>query len=523
MVHAQRGADTVLKGSTIEVTQSYKPKVKQAPKPEWKPAMPAVDTSRPRLNFDVPQQTLYYAYNSTPLRPLALGKNTGEQAYPNYVKLGGGNLSTIYGEAGIGSIRGKDHETAIHLHHISQKGQIVNQRSSLSGADAAFAMHKPAEDWHAGLSAAHNRYSYYGYDHMLYNYEQEDVRQAYTSVRISAGMDNNKDTSSELSYAPDISASYYAARHNTSEISAMLHVPVTYKLNKSLGLHIDLSGAVASYKADTITTPNNYVIAAPGLKLNTKNFSGHALVGFGLGKGSNGYILPDLQATLELPNLSAWVTGGWKASLRQNTYEQLTTENPYMASLYPVVQTRRDEIFLQVQGGGGDHFAYSAKASWWNYAGLPTFLNDTGDQKTFRLIYQDVQAISAQVSGRYFVARHWSAGLTAELFSFYSSTDLHVWHEPTTRITADVTYDVTKKLHTSLGFCFLGGIHARDAQYNAIVLNPVTDLNINGEYQILPRLSAFLQVNNLLNNKYQRWYGYQVYGINIYGGLRLKF
>lgn len=522
-VHAQRGADTVLKGSTIEVTQSYKPRVKQVPKPEWKPAMPAVDTARPHLTFDVPQQTLYYAYNSTPLRPLALGRDMGDKAYPNYVKAGGGNLGTIYGEAGIGGIRGKDYETAIHLHHLSQKGKIVNQQTSLSGGDATFAMHRKNEDWHVALSGSHNRYGNYGYDHLLYNYSKEAVQQAYTLVKLSAGMDNSKDTTAESAYAPEVSAYYYMARNNTSELSASLRVPVTYKLNKNLGLHMDLSGAATSYKADTITTPNSYVIAAPGIKLNTKNFYGQALVGFGLGKGSEFYMLPDVQATLLLPNLEARVSGGWKASLRQNTYQQLTTENPYMRSYYQVMQTRRDEIYLQVQGGGGEHFAYSGKVSWLNYAGLPTFLNDTGDNKNFYIIYQDVQALAFQASGRYFVARHWSAGLTAEYYSFLNSTDQYVWHEPATRISADVNHDITKKLNASLFFYFLGGIHARDAQYNNITLNPATDISINAEYQIIPRLSAFLQVNNLLNNKYQRWYNYQVYGINIYGGLRLKF
>ena len=68
-------SDTVLKGSTIEVIQSYKPEVKRAPKPEWVPQLPPADTTHPTLNLEVPQQTLYYTYSSQPLRPLALGKD----------------------------------------------------------------------------------------------------------------------------------------------------------------------------------------------------------------------------------------------------------------------------------------------------------------------------------------------------------------------------------------------------------------------------------------------------------------
>lgn len=520
---AQRNSDTVLKGSTIEVTQSYKPRVKQSPKPEWKPQLPPVDTSRPHLTFDVPQQALYYAYNSQPLRPLALGKNINERPYPNYVKVGGGNLSTIYADAGIGSIYGKDYETSIHLHHLSQKASIVNQQSSLSGLEATGDIHREDQDWHIGLSGFHNRYNYYGYDHLLYNYSKDAVQQAYTSVKLSAGMNNGKDTASDIMYAPEIGASYYGARNNTSEITASLNAPVTYAINSNLGLHLGLSGAITSYKADTVTIANNYFVAAPGLKLSVKDFYGHALAGFGVGKGGDAYFLPDILLSFNLPNISMKVSGGWHASLRQNTYEQLTTENPYMLSTYRVLQTKRDEVFLQVQGGGGDHFSYSGKVSWWNYNSLPTFLNDTGDGKAFYVLYQDVQAISAQISGRYFMANHWSAGLTATLFSFYSSTDQYVWHEPATRISADVAFNVTPKLSATGSFYFLGGIHARDVAYNAVTLNPLTDLNLGAEYIVIPRLSVFAQVNNVLNNKNQRWYGYQVYGFNIYGGLRLKF
>src|SRR4051812_22485699 len=88
------GSDTVLKGSTIEVIQAYKPQIKQAPKPEWVPQLPPADTSHPSFTYDVPQQTLYYTYSSMPLRPLALGKEAAQLPFPDYVKLGGGNLST---------------------------------------------------------------------------------------------------------------------------------------------------------------------------------------------------------------------------------------------------------------------------------------------------------------------------------------------------------------------------------------------------------------------------------------------
>jgi outer membrane receptor protein involved in Fe transport len=71
---------------------------------------------------------------------------------------------------------------------------------------------------------------------------------------------------------------------------------------------------------------------------------------------------------------------------------------------------------------------------------------------------------------------------------------------------------------------YLDRIYAPDATFKRdIKLKPVLDIGGNAEYQIVPRLGAFLQVNNILNNDNERWYGYPVLGLNIFGGLRLKF
>jgi outer membrane receptor protein involved in Fe transport len=216
-------------------------------------------------------------------------------------------------------------------------------------------------------------------------------------------------------------------------------------------------------------------------------------------------------------------TIGWNATLRQNTYEQLTTENPYMLSNYQVIQTRQDEIYAHLEGNVGNHISWTGKVSWWNSFDMPTFLNDTGDQKEFYVLYQNVKALSFQFGARYQMASKWSVGANADFYNFYYSTDQHVWHQPSTRIKADVTVSPTAKLNFSAYAYVLGGINARDTGFNAVKLKTIADIGLNAEYTIVPRLSAFVQFNNLLNSKYQRWQGYEVYGFNIYGGLRLKF
>jgi hypothetical protein len=522
---AQHASDTGLKGSTIEVLQSYKPQVKQVPKPEWTPQLPPPDTTHPDFSYEVPQQTLYYTYSSLPLRPLALGLDSSRFPFRNYVKAGGGNLSTIFIDAGIGSFSGQNYETALHLHHLSQRGSDIQyQQSSQSGAEADGVLHRKKSDIHAGLMYERNQYNYYGYDHSI-SLPDDSVYQVYNTIRLGIDLKNRTDSSGLLSYHPAMNFSLYNAKFNSLETTFGFNAPLSYRFDSTLTAEVAILGAVTSYKNDAGSTSNNFIEALPGLTLNGGKLTGHALLGLAIGKGGSFYLLPDIFAAYPLGKLKMNVTAGWRASLRQNTYEQMTTANPYLSPAYQVEQTRKDEVFAGLQASRGSHLDFSARVSWWGYKNLPSYLNDMGDQKQFYISYLNVNAASLQATARYHVANMWSLGITADFYNFYGKTQakVYVWGEPNMKIKGDFTLTPIPKLMVTAYLALLGGIYEKDNQGNVVKLDMIADIGGNAEYQIVPRLSAFVQVNNILNNKYQRWYQYEVYGLNIYGGIRLKF
>ena len=520
-------ADTVLKGSTIEVIQTYKPEVKRAPKPEWVPQLPQLDTTHPTLNLEVPQQTLYYSYSSQPLRPLALGKDVPKPPYESYVKAGGGNLSTIFVDAGTNALWGDNYETDIHAHYMSQAGPILNQHISQSGIEAEGMYHGDNNEWHAGIVGERNQYSYYGYNHDLHNYPFDSLKQVFGKVGASVDMKNKTDSSDRFFYQPAVTASLYNAKLSTSEISMGLNLPVRYKLDTSLDLVAALNGNITSYKTTGWHNYNNLGEFLPGVVLHHGPMSGHALLGLAIGGDGTGYVLPDILASFRLPDTRYIVTAGWQATLRQNTYEQLTTENPFMLNNYYLQQTKKDEVFLGLEGPVGHHFVFSARGSWWKFNKLATFVNDTGDQKQFYVVYDNVKALSIHVAVRYTQANSWSVGATADYYHYYGGSEQYPWHVPNVNMKGDLAINVTPKFVARTYFALLSGIHARDTTYGpptrAVTLKPIADLGCSAEYTIIPRLSAFVQLDNILNDKYQRWYGYQSFGFNVYGGLRLKF
>ena len=122
----QRTEDSTLKGETIEINQSYKPQIADAIRPAIEPEFPVADTTRPVLSYAVPLNNLIYVYHRIPLQPLELVLDTMTLPYPNYVSLGGGNLSTITFDAGLGRLF-HSNNTTVDLHYFSQQGDIANQ------------------------------------------------------------------------------------------------------------------------------------------------------------------------------------------------------------------------------------------------------------------------------------------------------------------------------------------------------------------------------------------------------------
>ncbi len=517
--------DTSLKGSVIEVIQAYKPVVKQAPKPEWTPQLPPTDTSHPNFNYDVPQQSLYYTYSSMPLRPLALGIDSAKLPFQNYIKAGGGNLSTIYLDAGIGSIKGEGYETAIHLHHLSQSGALNNQNSQQSGIEADGALHRAATDWHAGLVWERNQYNYYGYDHSISPVYADGLVQAYNLIGLRADMKNRMDSGAKLSYNPAFHTSFFNATLNSKEFTIGLDAPFVYKVDSSFDVLLGVNGSITSLTTDSGTQSNNLLQAKPGFAIHTEHIKGAALLGFALGKGGSGYILPDVWGDFTLPNTRFTIFGGYKAGLILNTYSELTTINPFVNNVYDVKQTRKDEVFAGLKAGVGNHLSFEGKFSWMNFNDLATFKNSIGDTRKFDVAYQSLNAIGIHIAAGYRVGNAWSATLSGDFYSFYNNTTLpgYVWHQPKTKIKGDFMMTPLPKLTVTAYLAMLGGMYAMNSAYNVVQLNTIIDAGCGAEYQIIPRLSAFVQINNLLNQKYERWYGYQSYGFNVFGGLRLKF
>jgi len=519
--------DTTLKGSVIEVIQAYKPKVKPAPKPLYLPQLPPADTAHLPVKYQVPQQTLYYSYTSEPLHPLALGKDTVLIPYPGYVKAGiNYNLSTLYLDAGMGSLHFTDNDDAsVHVHHMSQDGSIKYQQTALSGIEADDRMHLKDYDVHTGVYLERNQYDDYGYDHSLYDIAKDSVQHTYYSAKVVADLANKVNAGTQWSYDPKVQFSYFGdnANVNAKETSFNLDAPFYYKINANLQALVRINATAATFNYGGANKQDeSFTELEPGINYHKGLLDAHAWLGFGSGR-STGYLMPDVGVGYNMKGTTMMLTGGLQTTYQENDFEQLTAQNPFIFSDFQVHPMTKTQLYVGLSGTSGAHIYYQLKAGWWSFNDMPTFLNDTLDQKQFYILYDNVTATSLQGSVRYVMNNTWSAGLAADLYKYFDGTRQYAWGQPSASVKADFRGHPIPALIISAYLSEVAGIYAMNMNKSVITQNAITDIGGYGEYSFKSNLSVFLQLNNLLNNKYTYYYGYASYGVNAYAGVRLKF
>lgn len=519
---------TDLKAATIEIIQSYKPEVKQAVKPETAPDLPPVDTAILPMSYEVPAQNLNYTYSALPLRPLALGKDSAKKQFANYVRLAGGNLSTLLLDAGIGGLKGRNYYTVFNIRHLSQAGNILYQKSSLTGFDADGYYKTNSMLWHGGVGVLYNRFNLFGYDNNLYNYKESQVGFSNSGFNIMVDAKNIEDE--KWAYHPSVNVRSYTMNRITgidgSEYNIIVKLPFTYTIDTSLKIGLAVNGALSNYTTNAATQQiNNYVQLAPSVHYRKGAFDGRVGLYPTMGVASTTYLLPDVQLNFRLVRASQlFLSAGWNGQLQQNTFEQLATVNPFLSAFKGLGQTISNEIYGGLQTNIGNHITVGGKVSYWQYGNMPLFVNDTAtDNKEFMVSYDKVNAVSLQGSLRYTVGQTISIGGSIIYTTYDADLNKQAWHLPALRLNADVSIRPIQDLLITGYLTVLDGIYAVDKGNRTIELPAAFDLGAGAEYTFIPRLSAFAQVNNIFNNQYERWYGYRAYGMNIFGGLRLKF
>jgi hypothetical protein len=527
---AQR--DTAKKATTIDITSSYKPVLRNAVKINFAAAQLNADTSKPKMNYTVPAQNLFYSYQPISLKPLALQQDTNLYlGQRNFLKAGFGNFSTPYASAGFSFGDGKKTLLNLYADYIaSNRKEIKYQQYAMLNLKGTGSFFTAKNEAYASADISMHDVYLYGYDHALYNYNKKDsVRNQFQDVMLKAGFRNTTMGEFGIKYNPNVQVNIFTNKNKLSESSLIVTAPVEKQFAESFALKVEGKADITSYSTkdlpSNIKISNNIFQVAPSLVYSSPQFT---INGGLIPTWDNGNFvwLPNIYAEAQIKEKVFVVQAGWVGTYKKNTFRNLSMINPYLQTIALQKNTKEIEYYGGIKATLSSHFNFNAKAGLISFTNMPLYINDTlGDGKAFKVVHESkannfrIHGDLSYINQDVFTV---TAGLTLNGYTGFDENN-KAWNTVPMEFTSSLRWWALKQVLLKADFYMFGGGNYLEKNNVSKAFSNGTDLSAGMEFKINKMFSAWFDVNNILNNKYQRWRNYEVYGLNVLGGLRVSF
>ena len=230
---------------------------------------------------------------------------------------------------------------------------------------------------------------------------------------------------------------------------------------------------------------------------------------------------------------------GLRGGLKQTTFKSLTRENEFMRSN---VELRNEHTPIDFYGGIkgtlSKRISFNVGASFANVKDMALFVTDTTFSlgNKFGVIYDTANVATIEGSISYQLKEKIKADAIVRYTSYNMVNNSYAWNKPNLEVILRGSYNLFDKFIFNLDLNLEQGRRAlvygpgdpgdgvtlENGQYIQS-LNFLADANLGVEYRYNPRISAFVQTNNLAAQRYNRWYNFPVQSFQILGGVTFRF
>lgn len=487
----------------------------------------SVDNKPFILIYNLPEEKTNFVYTPIPLKPIALNKVNTTNKMNDYYKIGIGNLSTYNLE--LGYDLSKIALMPLYLDYRSTSSsseRIKFQRFSESHLGVKTEKTIGRYLVNAEIAFDRNKQYYYGYNHQKFDYSNTDIKQVFSNIGIHIEGKDVLNKNKNINYFPSTYLGIYTDKFGASELNATAELPIFFEKNSnnttfSIGGNVHLN----AYRVKNIETQNNSMfLLKPTLTKKYKD--GLVKVGLYPVVAQKFHLLPDISYTYFIRKYQAQLVVGILSCMRLNTFKEITTHNPFIFNFYNSKQSKNTELFARISGNYLNNISYSSKIGIAHYKNLPIFINDTAfDNKQFNVAFEsNALGFIFEGSANYTFNSNFLAGFNLTMNPILKTeSNQKVWgYRP-------YTFDLYGKVKPMNDVIIKAAILVRsgstfiEKNNTEKTLAGAIDFNMGANYFINKKWNVYVDINNLFNNKYERWYGYENFGTNIQLGLIRTF
>ncbi|MEO0733855.1 MAG: hypothetical protein AAFZ52_13545, partial [Bacteroidota bacterium] len=355
------------------------------------------------------------------------------------------------------------------------------------------------------------------------SFTDDEVRQRFNIFSVGGEIFNGTRTQGNFDYSAGLDLYLMDGNPAVRENGIDLTIKATKWISDDQPLDFKLRTDFTSYK-DTSSQNLNNIYFSPSY---TTAIGGRARLKIGVNLTSQDDdfdIFPDV--SISAPILEGLLSGflGAEGSLQKNTLRSLSDYNPWIEARLRIRNSEYTRIYGGVDGTVSG-ISYRVEASYKIVDNLALYqLDRRTDIPRFDVLYDDGDIITFQGSATATLLKDLSVkGTVAQRFYNLDNQE-KAWHLPSFSLNLGAAYTLLEgKASAGADFYMENGLPYQDAEGLAQNLNSLLDLSLNGRYDFSENFSAWVRVNNLLNNRRERFVQYPTIGTNVLVGVAAKF
>ena len=552
----------------VNVVKPYSPTISDAYKVKETPILDSEGNAK--------KETIKYnifsfpvASTFTPSKGKAEGVEKEEQAhlFNNYATFGVGNYGTFNAELFVNQELGANDYVGGMFRHISSQGGIKNveltDKYFDTAIDLTYGVRENDLSWNLDLGYQNQIYNWYGlpvdFGNVLTPIDRANLiegikpQQSYNNIYLGGKISIAENILDEASAKFNHFSDAYGSAENRFFVKPRLKFAIRdYAINTDVIVDY-LDGSFKQNYSNTNTESLKYGFTNFGIAPSFVVQEDDWTIAIGLGlfysldleDNKNKFLVyPKINASYKVVGDLMIFYAGANGDLKQNTYTDFVDVNPYVSPTLDIKPTDKQyDIFAGLKGKLTNTVSYNIRGSFLSEKNKALFksndytANSANENyafgNSFQVVYDDTKTLSFYGELKADVSEDVTFGIDGTFSSYTNKFQAEAWNLPAIKLNAKVDFNITEQWYVGVNVFFVGD--RKDMQTNNDIiyivapdLKPITlksyfDLNAHVGFKYSERLTAFLRLNNITNNGYEKWLNYPVQGFQGVLGVNYKF
>ena len=546
-----RSQDTI-DTQVVTIVKPYTPKISDAFKLKQTPRMGISETPQKLVKytiFSIPVASTFTPAKGTSVR---LDRQKKEKLFQNYASLGYGNYGTILGNLYLNHRLGRGERIGGYIEHYSSQGGIdgLQLDDGFSNSSAQINYVKSLKNFVWNTDAAFQRQAVNWYGLPFETTIALDPKQVYSTIELGSDVQFTKGVlqSAEINlrrFADTYDSQEYHLKGETNFRFDILDSPInsTIKVDYLKGTFNQnyTESGTQNYGNIQFSVAPSYQYIQEDLTV-LVGFKAYYLMDSEQDK-NDFYIYPNIEASYAVVNSIVVAYAGIKGDLYQNTYYDFAQINPFVS---PTLDMRPSstpyKVFVGTKGKLSQTVGYDLNGGFTREQNKAFFRthsiqnysapNNYNRGNSFGVVYDDVDVFNISGALEIDLSQQLNVRLKGDFYKYTTDAEPTAWNLPEFEASLFLDYQLSDKLSMAANLFYWGsrqdtthfeGLFFPEPITPNVTLDAFLDANFKIAYDITNQFGAFVKVNNIANNSYNRWNHYPVQGFQILGGVSYKF